>query len=281
VSAALFKAHGLGNDYLVLESAEGPVDAVWVRAVCDRHRGPGGDGLLELVAPTGGADLGVRIWNPDGSTAEKSGNGLRILAWWAQRHRGLPTSFRVSVATGGAVVGCEVDPVADQVEVEMGGARFDPSGVPVDRERIDAPIDAGGSDLRATAVGVGNPHCVVFRDEPDLDALPWRAWGEALERHPAFPNRTNVQVARISGPAGVEVRVWERGAGPTEASGSSACAVVAAAVRTGRIGAGRIRVDMPGGTLWVVVRPDLSLRLAGPVAPVGRFVLDPGWGPTQ
>lgn len=269
---SLFKAHGLGNDYLVWEDPS-PLDPDRVRALCDRHRGPGGDGVLEPV-PTARADHGVRIWNPDGSVAEKSGNGLRILAWWLVAERGAEPRF--SVDTGFDVVRCEVG--GDGVSVAMGRARFDPEALPLrsDAPWLDRELVVAGAALRVVAVSVGNPHCVVFRDETDLDALPWRVWGQALERHAAFPNRTNVQVARVTG-SGVELRVWERGAGETSASGSSSCAVAAAAVRTGRLAPGGIAVAMPGGTLRVDVTPELDLTLHGPVAPVGRFALHPAW----
>lgn len=270
----LFKAHGLGNDYLWLDAPYALSPSV-VRGLCDRHRGPGGDGVLE-GRPTARADFGVRIWNPDGSVAEKSGNGLRILAWALRRFRGAPASFTVD--TGTEVVTCAVS--GDEVVVAMGRARFDAASVPVDRERIAAPLEVEGERLTVTAVGMGNPHCVLLRDEPALDALPWRRWGAALERHPAFPNRTNVQVARV-GPDGVEARIWERGAGETQASGSSACAVVAAAVRTGRLAAGTHRVVMPGGALTVTVAEDWEVELRGPVAPVGWFELDRAWAPTS
>ncbi|MEQ1507488.1 MAG: diaminopimelate epimerase, partial [Myxococcota bacterium] len=215
----------------------------------------------------------VRIWNPDGSVAEKSGNGLRIFAWWWSVHRGGGPAFGLEVA--GTVVGCEV--AGQIVDVEIGQATFVAAEIPVDRARIDQPIDLGAETLDVVTVGVGNPHCVVFRTEVDLDALPWHRWGERLERHPAFPNRTNVQVARVVGPHQLALRVWERGAGPTLASGSSACAVAAAAVRTGRIEPGVVTVEMPGGALTVTVRDDYRLRLRGPVAPVGRFEADPDW----
>jgi diaminopimelate epimerase len=267
----LFKAHGLGNDYLVLESGP-PLDPARARALCDRHRGPGADGVLEPLSSSRGF-AGVRIWNPDGSVAEKSGNGLRIFAFWLRRHRSAPAGFAIEV--GPEVVDCEVEGCT--VELGIGRARFDAAAVPVDRARIDEPLEVGDEVLDVVTVGIGNPHCVILRDEPDLDALPWRRWGEAIERHPAFPNRTNVQVARVTAPRRVEARVWERGAGPTLASGSSACAVAAAAVRTGRIESGPVVVEMPGGELLVTVREDWSLRLRGPVMPVGRFELDPEW----
>jgi diaminopimelate epimerase len=124
-------------------------------------------------------------------------------------------------------------------------------------------------------VGLGNPHCVVFVE--DVEGVPWRAWGEVLEVHPAFPRRTNVQVVAVTGPASIDVRIWERGAGPTMASGSSACAAASAAVRMGRLAAGPIAVAMPGGEVQVEVSPDFTLRLDGPVERVGRLELDEGW----
>lgn len=260
----LYKAHGLGNDYLVLE--RGPaLDPDLARALCDRHRGPGGDGVLEPLPAVGA--YGVRIWNPDGSVAERSGNGLRIYAWWLRRFRGAPSAFAIEVA--GDRVAAEVDGL--DVAIDFGRARFDAGQIPVDVARIDAPLDPGGPPV--VTVGMGNPHCVLLRGEPDLDALPWREWGRAIERHPAFPNRTNVQVARVVGPGKLEARIWERGAGETLASGSSACAVAAAAVRTGRIPPGRVEVQMPGGSLWVDVGPAFEITLRGPVGPVGRFEL--------
>jgi diaminopimelate epimerase len=122
---------------------------------------------------------------------------------------------------------------------------------------------------------MGNPHCVVFRKEA-LDSLPWRKWGAELERHPRFPNRTNVQVARVIDEQEVEIRIFERGAGETQASGSSSCAVAAAGVRTGRLRSGRIRVRMPGGVLYVTVSEG-GILLEGPVEGIGRFELDSLW----
>ncbi len=254
-----FKAHGLGNDYLVAHEPHAPLTPELVRALCHRHTGCGGDGVLEPVPSQEG--LAVRIWNPDGSIAEKSGNGLRIFAWWARVYRGAPAAFRVRVvpAVGpGETVGCVVD--GDRVTVEMGAGRL------VGRRSYVL----SGAPREAWAVSVGNPHCVLFLDDPD--AVPWRAWGAELERHPDFPDRTNVQFARVDGPDALTLRIWERGAGETSASGSSACAVAWAAVHTGRVSAGPLRLHMAGGELGVTVRADGSLVLAGPVAPVGFFL---------
>jgi diaminopimelate epimerase len=268
----LFKAHGLGNDYLVLEDGP-PMTAELVRAICERERGVGGDGVLEPFDAGKPADFGVRIWNPDGSVAEKSGNGLRIFAHWLVAVRGAPRSF--SVWTGACRVECEVG--AETIGVDMGTASFEPSDVPVDAPEplIDGELALASGVERVTAVGLGNPHCVLFRSEP-LERVPFRVWGPEIERHPRFPHRTNVQFARVLDRRRVEILIWERGAGETMASGSSSCAVAAAGVRTGRLDSGRIEVLMPGGTLYVTVGAQ-GIRLEGPVEPIGRVELDPAW----
>lgn len=263
--------HGLGNDYLVLVEGA-PLHASLVRAVCDRSTGLGADGVLEPRPPHEGA-LGVCIWNPDGSTAEKSGNGLRIFAQWLVDEGRAASPFYLW--TGACRVGCEVHP--HEVVLTMGRATVVPEEVPVRgaTPRVDAQV-VGTRTWQVTAIGLGNPHCVVFV-EGSPDAVDWRAWGAELEVHPDFPRRTNVQIAQVQGPGKVEVRVWERGAGATQASGSSACAVAAAAVLTGRLEPGAIAVHMPGGTAHVEVSAQLDVVLRAPVERVGRFVVDPRW----
>lgn len=273
----LQRYHGLGNDYLVLERPDWPagLDPALVRALCDRHTGVGGDGVL-LPGVVDGADAGLRIYNPDGTEAEKSGNGLRIFARFLVDFRGAPRSLRIALP--GESVAATVD--EDAVTVAMGRARFTADAVPVvhaGADTLDVPLRVCGVALGAVCVGVGNPHCVVFRDEPDLDALPWRAWGAALEVHPAFPNRTNVQVAHVVGPGRVAARIWERGAGETASSGSSSCAVAAAAVATGRLAAGSVDVVMPGGTLGVHVGADFAVTLRGPVQHVATIDVSDAW----
>ena len=262
----LCKYHGLGNDYLVLE--EGPaMTAALVRELCHRNTGPGGDGILE-PADAGPCDAGVRIWNPDGSVAEKSGNGLRIYARWLVDTGRRSSPF--SIWTGWCAVECVVG--KGDIAVQMGVATVDPASVPVAMALVDAKIGEAGP---VTAIGLGNPHCVVFCADPD--AVDWRAAGARLEVDPRFPNRTNVQHAAVLGPGRVLARIWERGAGETLASGSSACAVAAAAVRTGRLQPGLITVQMAGGDLTVEVGSDLSLRLIGPVERVGHIMVDAAW----
>ena len=255
----LVRSHGLGNDYLVLDEPA-PLDAALVRAICDRHRGVGSDGILEPT-PAHDADFGVRIWNPDGSIAEKSGNGLRIFARWLADH-GAGAAF--SVSTGACVVRCEVG--GDAIAVEMGRALVGPA----------ESLDLGSEVLRFVPVDVGNPHAVLFRDETPED-VAWAVRGPAIEHHPRFPNRTNVQYVTVRGSNRIDIQIWERGAGETQASGSSSCAAAAAAVFTGRIQVGLVKVGMPGGFLDVEVSSDLELVLRGPVEVVGVVELDPRW----
>jgi diaminopimelate epimerase len=274
------KGHGLGNDYLVVEERHLPrpltTDAI-VR-LCDRNRGVGSDGVLLLV-PTSRADFGLRIFNPDGSEAEKSGNGLRIFAKYLWDHHHV-TRDTFTVDTPGGVVECQLHVRGGHVTfvtVEMGRATFRPGEIPMKvpgAEAVGVPLElAGGQAVRVTAVSVGNPHCVVFVD--GLDEAECRRLGPLIETHPAFPNRTNVQFARATSRQSLEILIWERGAGFTQASGSSSCGAAAAAVRTGLCDAGRVAVRMPGGELGVHVRPDWSLRLEGPVEEVCTGILSP------
>jgi diaminopimelate epimerase len=278
-----FKGHGLGNDYVVLE--QDPrlrLTPARIRAICDRNRGIGSDGIL-LLCPSKRADFGLRIFNPDGSEAEKSGNGLRIFARFLHA-TGRTRKRRFSVETPGGMVAIElhVDAKGDasEVTVQMGNATFDPKSLPctiAGPELVDREIKAAGQTLRFNGVSVGNPHCVVFRPKG-------KAWtreellklGPALENHPAFPRRVNVQLAVPIGPRKVRILVWERGAGETAASGSSACAVAAAAIRRGLVKS-PVQVEAPGGSLTIEVGPDFALTMRGPVQEVARGTLSPSF----
>ena len=242
-----WRAHGLGNDYLVLESGE-PLTPTIVRAVCDRHRGVGSDGVLEPVPAVGGAEFGLRIHNPDGSEAEKSGNGLRIYAHWLVHQREAPAAFRVW--TAGGVVRCAVG--GDVVTVGMGPAR------------MWGPEALDGSE--AWRVDVGNPHAVIFGWTDD-----WRARGARIEQ--AVPGRTNVQFVEVA-EGKARARIWERGAGETMSSGSSACAVATVCVRRGVL-ASPVSVEMEGGTLVISVGDEVEMT--GPVEAVGRVQVLESW----
>jgi diaminopimelate epimerase len=270
------KAHGLGNDYIVFVASDlgRELPAPVIERVCDRNRGVGSDGILVLV-PSRRADFGVRIFNPDGSEAEKSGNGLRIFAKFLYEH-GHARTPAFTVETLGGLVECVchvVDGRVESVTVEMGRATFRPAEIPMtgpDQDAVGVPLEVDGTTLSVTAVSVGNPHCVVF--VPELSESRVRHLGPLIERHPAFPNRTNVQFARVDSRTRVDILIWERGAGWTLASGSSSCGVACAAVRNGLTDR-RVTVHMPGGELSVDVREDWSIRLQGPVEEVYRGAL--------
>jgi diaminopimelate epimerase len=277
VRNGFFKGHGLGNDYLVLDPGEldFALTPAAIRRLCDRHAGIGGDGVLAL-APSRVAHFGVRIFNPDGSQAEKSGNGLRIFTRYLHA-TGRTRRRRLTVETRGGVVEIALDPGArggaQRVTVAMGRASFRPADLPcaiAAPELVHQPIRTGGRVLRFTGVSIGNPHCVVFRPA----GRPWTSrdlerLGPRLETHRAFPRRVNVQLAVATGPHALSVRVWERGAGATSASGSSACAAACAAIRLG-LAASPVTVRMPGGSLRVEVSADWDVTLSGPVAEVAR-----------
>lgn len=263
------KSHGLGNDYLVVDPASLPdrieLTPATVRLICDRHRGVGSDGILEPrpVDDPRQQVFGLRIWNPDGSEAEKSGNGLRIFAKWLYEHGHVAgTSFAIATPGGRAAVSLVVDEASGRVTsvtVDMGIATF----APVNRLMVD------GADLAVTALSVGNPHCVVV--VPDLDAVNLARLGPLIERHPAFPERTNVQFAQPVDARRVRALIWERGAGETQASGSSSCAIAAACHRLGLTGRD-VAVLMPGGELAVRIDERDRLWLSGPVEEVCRGV---------
>ncbi len=274
---AYFKGHGLGNDYIALDPGELDFGLTpkSVRALCDRHRGIGSDGILALE-PSERAHFGLRIHNPDGSAAEKSGNGLRIFASYLYAtRRTRRRKFRIETPGGIAGVDLHVDGngEASRVTVVMGHASFRPGRLPCTLgvpELVDRPLHAAGRNLRFTGVSVGNPHCVVFKRPGDgwtRDEL--LALGPALERHEVFPKRTNVQLAVPTGPRAVSILVWERGVGETLASGTSACAAAAAGVRLGLV-RGPVSVLAPGGALEVAVDEHFDLTLDGEVAEVAR-----------
>ena len=267
------KGHGLGNDYIVMDQAtlSGTLIAGQITRICDRNWGVGSDGILLMVPPWDGADFGLRILNPDGSEAEKSGNGLRIFAKYLRDHgHAKRDTFTVSTKGGRVECRCQVEGGRVRVvAVEMGHCTFRAPEIPMngpDRDAVSVPLQVDGDALLVTAVSVGNPHCVIFTDR--LDEALVRRLGPKVEHHPAFPNRINVQWARVASRARVDILIWERGAGYTLASGSSSSAVACAAVRNGLCDHGLVEVRMPGGTLSVEVRPDWSIRLQGPVEEV-------------
>lgn len=265
----LSKYHGLGNDYIVIDptSLPGELTAQDVRRICDRHYGAGADGILLGPLPATDAAFALRIFNPDGSEAEKSGNGLRIFAryLWDQ---GLVGETPFTVATPGGAVTAQVQQAGRLVTVEMGRVSFDSREIPVagpPREVLNETLHAGDTTLICCAATLGNPHCVVLRQE--VSATEARRLGPLIESDAHFPRRTNVQFMQVLDRAHLRIEIWERGAGYTLASGSSACAAAAVAHRLGLCNP-QVTVAMPGGELAVAIAPDWSVALRGPVVRV-------------
>ena len=279
-----FKGHGLGNDYIVMDPKELTFGLTPgnIRAICDRNWGIGSDGILTLES-SDVADFGLRIYNPDGSEAEKSGNGLRIFARYLHATRKVRRpAFSVDTKGGLVRIELHIDRHGDasSATVEMGRATFKPKALPCSLkadELIERPITAAGEKLTFTGVSVGNPHCVIFKPKGE-------AWtredllrlGPELENHKIFPRRINVQLAVPTGPKEIFILIWERGAGETQASGSSSCAAASAAVRLGLVKS-PVTVKAPGGTLHIDVDEDFDLTMKGPVAEVYRGALSPSF----
>ncbi len=265
----LSKYHGLGNDYIVIDptSLPGELTAQDVRRICDRHYGAGADGILLGPLPATDAAFALRIFNPDGSEAEKSGNGLRIFACslW---DRGLVGEQPFTIATAGGIVTAQVEPGGRLVTVEMGRVSFDSREIPVagpPREVLNETVWTGRTELRYCAATLGNPHCVVLRKR--ASAAEAQRLGPLVETEARFPRRTNVQFMQVINRSQVRIEIWERGAGYTLASGSSACAAAAVAHRLGLCNP-QVTVAMPGGELAVAIAPDWSVALRGPVVRV-------------
>ena len=257
------RSHGLGNDYLVMDPTF-ELTPERIRLICHRNLGVGSDGIL-AVSKNADADFAVRILNPDGSEAEKSGNGLRIFAKFLYDH-GYTKKTEFTIHTLGGIVNARLILDAGRavaVRVDMGRAVID---------RKLTKLEVAGQTLHVTSLSVGNPHCVTIVENltPELLKL-----GPAIETHPAFPNRTNVQFAQVLDRANVRALIWERGAGHTLASGSSSCAVATACFDKGLVD-GRVTIQMEGGNLTIELDKSLNLVMTGPVEEVctGNFSAD-------
>ncbi len=271
------KYHGLGNDYIVVDPAFLSVEMTeeTIRLICDRHFGVGSDGIL-YGQLTPEPPYRVRIFNPDGSEAEKSGNGVRIFSKYLvdAGYTGQRTAFDV-LTLGGLVSVTLLHPQAELLQVDMGTFSFTSTQIPVAgeaREVVSEPVSLDGAPYRITCVTVGNPHGVIVVDTA-TEALA-RALGPLVETHPLFPNRINMQLVQVLGRDEIKIEIWERGAGYTLASGSSSCAAVAAAHRLGLVD-DRVTVRMPGGSLLLQVTPQGRLLMTGSVASVYEAELTP------
>lgn len=265
------KMHGIGNDYIFVDCfhetlAEAP--ETLAAKVSERHFGIGGDGLI-LILPSNVADARMRIFNADGSEAEMCGNGVRCVAKYVYEH-GIAKRNPLTIETGRGVLTLHLEVKDDRVQsvtVDMGEPILDPARIPVrlNGTVIEHPINVDGVDLAITCVSMGNPHCVIFRQEID-DHLVTRI-GPKLERHPLFPNRTNVEFVEVLSPSEARMRVWERGSGETLACGTGACAVCVAGVLAGRLDR-KVLVHLLGGDLQIEWRSDGHVFMTGPATEV-------------
>ncbi len=260
---AFRKMHGLGNDFVVIDQRAGAVALApaLVRAIGDRHRGVGFDQLAEIL-PGGNTTAAVRFWNSDGSRAQACGNATRCVADLLMAETGAPEITLSS--DNGVLVARRRDGL---VEVDMGVAHLGWRDIPLAREAdtLHLPIEGGPA-----ACSMGNPHCCFFVD--DVAAVPLATRGPAVEHDPLFPERTNVQFVQVLARDRARVRVWERGAGETLASGSSSCAVLVNAVRRGLMDR-QATIVLDGGDLQMAWREDGHVIMAGPVAHVFEGVL--------
>ncbi|MHC4757803.1 MAG: diaminopimelate epimerase [Planctomycetota bacterium] len=269
------KYHGLGNDYLVIDPKVCDIELTpeVIRMICDRHFGVGSDGILYGPLKDS-SSLKVRIFNPDGSEAEKSGNGLRIFAKYLVE-QGYTKESKFSVETLGGLVKVEVmNPSASLIKINMGKITFISDEIPVKgkkREVINEELQIGNEKYKVTCLSIGNPHCVIPMEEISQDKA--KALGPLVENHEMFPNRINMQLLKVIDRNNIEIQIWERGAGYTLASGSSSCAAAAAAYKLGFVDE-EVNVKMPGGQLLININKNIEIEMTGPVQKVfeGSFL---------
>ncbi|MFC1635912.1 diaminopimelate epimerase [Planctomycetota bacterium] len=266
MEAHFSKYHGLGNDYLVIDPNVYDVDLTpdVIHLICHRNFGVGADGIL--YGPLkGGENPRVQIFNPDGSEAEKSGNGLRIFAKYLYENKYVGEKH-FSIETLGGLVEVHIeDDTGNRIKIEMGAITFRSAEIPVrgeQREVVDEELEIIGGKYRVTCLSIGNPHCVIPME--DISEEKARELGPFVENHDLFPNRINMQLLKVLDRANIEIQIWERGAGYTLASGSSSCAAAGAARRLGLVET-QVNVIMPGGMLFVEIGEHNEVHLTGEV----------------
>ena len=268
------KYHALGNDYVVLPAADfdRPFRPDEIRKICRPHTGLGADGVLWATLRPEIRRFAVRIFNPDGTEAGISGNGVRIFARFLW-DGGYINDEPVEIDTPSGASTAFVQPRGAEVAMTLGPARFASSEIPVagpPREVIEEPISGGGRTFRFSAVTVGNPHCVIV--VPAVSADEARAAGPEIARDPRFPEGTNVQFVQILDRTRIRMEIWERGAGYTLSSGSSSAAAAAVTRRLGLVES-RVSVEMPGGVLSAAVENDGRVTISGPVVKICQGTL--------
>lgn len=266
-----YKYHALGNDYIVIDPNKTRIDLTVdrIRLICHRHFGVGSDGIL--YGPLFERDeIHLRIFNPDGSEAEKSGNGIRIFSrYLVDAH--YVTGKRITLDTlGGKVLVELLDEKANLLKVDMGTVTFRSDLIPVSgepREVVNETLQLGTDSFRMTCLSIGNPHCVIPLQRISEELA--RSMGPRVENHPIFPKRINVQLLTIVNRNHIKIEIWERGAGYTMASGSSSCAAASAAYRLGLVDR-EIKVEMPGGAIEIEIGPNGHVHMTGPVSGIAK-----------
>ncbi len=269
------KYHALGNDYLVLPPAEldKELSEEAIRRVCHRNFGLGSDGILLGPLPSDQADFKLRIYNPDGSEAEKSGNGLRIFSLYLW-HSGQVQDTPFTIETSGGLVRSQIIRGADKISVEMGRVSFRSEEIPVTgepREVIGETLEANGETFTYHAASIGNPHCIIPLQEISADLA--QRIGPHVENNPLFPQRINMQLLKVLDRNNIQIEIWERGAGYTLASGSSSSAAAAVAHKLGLCNR-EILVRMPGGEIEITISEKFDIHMSGPATRVGAMELD-------
>ena len=275
------KYHALGNDYIVLDPRDFPTwqpapSIEQIRVVCHRNFGVGSDGILWGPLPSKQSEFGLRIFNPDGSEAEKSGNGLRIFSrfLWDQK---LVRNPSFTVETPGGHVQSVIKDDGRLITVAMGKVSFDSAKIPValtgtPREVINEKIKILDREFTFCAATIGNPHCVI--PLPEVSSELAHRYGPHLETHPLFPRKTNVQFLQVLDRRNIRIEIWERGAGYTLASGSSSSASAAVARKLGLID-DKVTVHMPGGEIGIELGADFSIMMTGTVNKVAEGTMHP------
>ena len=272
------KYHALGNDYLVMNPADFPgwtePSRDQIRVICHRNFGAGSDGILWGPLPSTKAQFGLRIFNPDGSEAEKSGNGLRIFSRFLYDQK-LAGDQTFTIEVPGGVVHSLVMQEGRLITVDMGRVTFRSDQIPVAgpvREVLNEKFKIKDREFTFCAAGIGNPHCVLVL--PEISAALATTYGPDIEVHKNFPNKINVQFLKVIDRRNVQIEIWERGAGYTLASGSSSSASAAVAHKLGLVDA-IVTVHMPGGQIGIEIAPDFAIRMTGPVTRVAEGTLHP------
>jgi diaminopimelate epimerase len=279
-SLAFTKMHGAGNDFVVLDGVRGALPPIGPLAarLCDRHFGIGADQLL-VVRPSRAADFRMEIWNADGSQVEMCANGIRCLFQFVRDH-GLSSADEIAVETLSGIVRPRFAGPG-RVRVDMGRPVLEPARIPTalgsgEGPVLDAPLDVSGATVRVSCVSMGNPHAVIFVEDPDL--APVAELGPAIEHHPAFPKRVNVEFVTPVSRARIRQRTWERGSGETLACGSGACAVAVVSMLKGAVDR-KVAIELRGGELEIEWAGAAShVFMTGPAAEVytGSFPLPEG-----